>query len=156
MDAPERAVQGVLADYLRRGVFNGLTSQPGRQGKVVFHFEWAYQQPYTLALEPSKNRLVFEDFLPRVDAKSLFYKELKAFIQSRSDDKLPLHRRLEAHRLALKPRLSQGVVDLEMAVLDGDFRHATQKMVNMAHEIFLFLNEYWADYMSENFHLNVE
>ena len=60
------------------------------------------------------------------------------------------------YRATVTPRLREGVVSLELTLADGDFEYGTRKLVNLAHETFLFLSEYWADYMWQNFELNME
>jgi hypothetical protein len=49
-----------------------------------------------------------------------------------------------------------GTVGADVGYAVGDYEYGTRKLVNLAHETFLFLSEYWADYMWENFELNME
>ena len=69
---------------------------------------------------------------------------------------MPEHRRIDPEQATLTPRLREGVVSLELTLAGGDYEYGTRKLVNLAHEVFLFLSEYWADYMWENFELNME
>jgi hypothetical protein len=149
-------VAEVLQDYARRGVFQGCQAVPGRNYKTAFHFGWAYHQPYTLTCNPQQGKLVFVDLLPRIVNNSLIHREIKAFLKERSSPMLPEHRRVDPLRVTVKSRLVDGVLSLEMTIADGDYNYATTKLINLVHELFLFLNEHWADYMWENFQVSME
>jgi hypothetical protein len=85
------------------------------------------------------------DLLPGVERDSMMYRELKEFLKGRADAGVA-HRRVDPQLAATAPRLRDGMVSLELTLVDGDFEYET----------FLFLSEYWADYVWENFELNME
>jgi hypothetical protein len=141
-----------------------MVRRRGANGGADYHFGWLYGQPFTLACEPKHGRLVLPDLLPNVARDSLLHKELKAFLKGRADADLPEHRRVDPARASAAAKLREGMVSLELTLtlapeasdLQEDYTYATRKLVNLAHELFLFMNEYWADYMWENFQLNME
>ncbi len=154
--AASHAVANVLLAYARRGVFQDYQRVEGKNQKTAFHFGWVYDQPYTLLCDPQQQQLVFADLLPRIQSNSMMHREIKAFLKSRSDPALPEHRRLDPKRMTLKSRLSQTILSLELTLVDGDYAQGTTRLVNLVHELFLFLHEHWADYMWENFDPTLE
>lgn len=162
--APSDVVDAVLRDYAGRGVFSDYRMVARRNGGAEYHFGWLYGQPFTLVCEPKHARLSLPDLLPNIVRDSMLHKEVKAFLKGRAADDVPEHRRVDPARATAAARLREGTVSLELTLcaatnadeLQEDYAYATRKLVNLAHELFLFMNEYWADYMWEHFQLNME
>ena len=149
-------VGAVLQDYAERGVFKHYHATKGRNEVAHFDFEWLYGQPFSLSCDAKTRRLTLSDLLPAIKGDSMMYGELKAFLKGRAEADVPEHRRIDPDKASVAPRLREGVVSLELTLAGGDYEYGTRKLVNLAHEVFLFLTEYWADYMWENFELNME
>ncbi|MDB5933204.1 MAG: hypothetical protein JWQ01_548 [Massilia sp.] len=149
-------VDNVLRGYAGRGVFQNYRAVAGKTGKAQFDFGWLYGQPFALTCDVSHHRLTLTELLPCVDPDSLMYRELKAFLKGLGHVDLPDHRRVDPLLAKLAPRMRAGVVSLELSLVGDDYEYGTRKLINAAHELFLFLNEHWADYMSRNFQLNME
>jgi hypothetical protein len=150
------AADAVLKDYATRGVFQDYRVEPRKSG-VDFHFGWLYGQPFTLSCEPKQRRLALLDLLPNVEANSLMHKEIKAWLKGRAAEDVPEHRRVDPLRARAAVRLRDGTLSLTLeAESDADYEYCTRKIINLTHEFFLFMNEYWADYMWENFQMNME
>jgi len=152
-------VGAALRQYALRGVFSDYRMERRKNGVAEYNFGWLYGQPFTLTADLKQRRLVLVDLLPAVARDSMMHKELRAFLKGRAAAEVPEHRRVDPQRATAAARLRDGVVSLELA-LAGDQRHdydyGARKIINLAHELFLFMNEYWADYMWENFRLNME
>lgn len=149
-------IGAVMQDYAARGVFQDYRATPVKNG-VDFHFGWLYGQPFTLGYLPGQRRLSLSDLLPNVRANSMMHKEIKAWLKGRASVDLPEHRRVDPARARAAVRLRGGTLSLTLeARSDADYEYCTRKIINLTHEFFLFLNEYWADYMWENFKLNME
>jgi hypothetical protein len=146
----------VLQDYAERGVFKHYRAVTGRNEVAHFDFEWLYGQPFSLSCDAKHRRLTLSDLLPGVKADSMMYRELREFLKGRAQADVPEHRRVDPARATVTPRLREGVMSLELTLAGEDYEYGTRKLVNLAHELFLFLSEYWADYMWENFELNME
>jgi hypothetical protein len=149
-------VDAVLQAYAERGVFQDYRAQQGKNEQSHYDFEWLYRQPFSITVDAKRNRLTMTDLLPGIDTGSMMYRELKDFLKARADADVPEHRRVDPALATLAPRIRDGVVSLELTLVEGDYEYGTRKLVNLAHETFLFLAEYWADYMWENFELNME
>lgn len=150
----------VLHDYARRGVISALRQVAVPTGSE-FDFGWLYDQPYTLACHDARARLRLLDLLPRVERDTMLYREVQEFIKQRASPDAPAHRRVDPGKAVLSGVLSQGALSLDLTLTgaeDGapDFEYGTRKLINVAHELFLFLNEFWPDYMWANFHLHCE
>ena len=155
MDDAAGIVDATLREYAERGVFRNLHATAARGG-VQFDFGWLYDQPFTLTWHAQHKRLALVDLLPGVERDSMMHKELKAFLKQRSDAALPDHRRVDPARCVVTSRTRSGVVSIE-AVLQGEqYEYGTRKLIQVAHETFLFLNEYWAEYMWKTFQLTME
>jgi len=163
---PVHAVDAVLRDYAGRGVFSDyrMMARKGNRDGAEYHFGWLYGQPFTLVCEPKQARLSLPDLLPNIVRDSMLHKEVKAFLKGRAAADVPEHRRVDPARATAAARLREGTVSLELTLcaatntdeLQEDYAYGTRKLVNLAHELFLFMNEYWADYMWEHFQLNME
>src|SRR5471030_587097 len=153
------AVGAALRQYAVRGVFSDYHMERRKNGVAEYDFGWLYGQPFTLTADLKQRRLVLVDLLPGVVRDSMMHKELRGFLKGRAAAEVPEHRRVDPQLATAAARLRDGVVSLELA-LAGDQQHdydyGARKIINLAHELFLFMNEYWADYMWENFRLNME
>jgi hypothetical protein len=155
VDAPQE-VGAVLQDYTNRGVFQHYRIEPRKNG-IDFHFGWLYGQPFTLGCEPKQRRLSLVDLLPNVEANSMMHREIKAWLKHRAAADVPEHRRVDPARARTALRLRGGTLSLALeAGSESDYEYCTRKIINLTHEFFLFMNEYWADYMWENFQMNME
>src|SRR5262245_38842997 len=155
-DAAIGSVDATLREYADRGVFRNLQRSGGTRGAVEFHFAWLYDQPFTLTYNPQRKSLALIDLLPNVERDSMMHKELKAFLKQRSDAGLPDHRRVDPARGVVTSRTRSGVLSIDMALRGEEYEYATRKLVQVVHEVFLFLNEYWAEYMWKSFQLTME
>jgi hypothetical protein len=150
------AVDDVLRAYAGRGVFQNYRVVNSKTGKAQFDFGWLYGQPFTLTCDVKHQRLTMTELLPGVTPDSMMYRELKTFLKGLASSDRPEHRRVDPLLAQIAPRIRAGVVSLELSLVDQDYEYGTRKLINAAHELFLFLNENWADYMSKNFQLNME
>lgn len=150
------AVGAVLRQYALRGVFTDYRMERRKNGAAEYNFGWLYGQPFTLTADLKHRRLVLVDLLPAVARDSMMHKELRAFLKGRAAADVPEHRRVDPQLATAAARLRDGVVSLELTLEGADYAYGARKIINLAHELFLFMNEYWADYMWENFRLNME
>jgi hypothetical protein len=149
-------VDDTLRTYASRGVFQNLQKAGSKKACVEFHFAWLYNQPFTLICDLQRKRLALIDLLPAVQRDSMMHKELKAFLKSRSNADLPDHRRVDPQRGSVTSRMRDSLVSIELILHDHEYEYGTRKLINIVHEVFLFLSEYWADYMWKNFRLSME
>jgi hypothetical protein len=116
-----------------------------------------YRQPFSTALDGKRRRVVMADLLPGVERDSMMYRELaEGFPERAGGCGGPEHRCVYPQLANAAAHLREGVVSLDLTLVEGDYEYGTRKLVNLANETFLFLSEYWADYMWENFELNME
>jgi hypothetical protein len=154
-----------LHHYAERGVFQDYRMARRRQGGAQYDFGWLYGQPFTLVCDERQRRLVVTDLLPGVERDSMMHKEIKAFLKGRAAADVPEHRRVDPALATASVRLRDGLLSLELTLAEAppaaprdykEYEYGARKIVNLTHELFLFMNEYWADYMWENFRLNME
>jgi hypothetical protein len=150
------AVGAVLQNYAERGVFQDYRMTRRRHGGAEYNFGWLYGQPFTLVCDEKHGRLSVTDLLPNVERDSMMHKEIKAFLKGRAAPDVPEHRRVDPKLATAAVRLRDGLLSLELTLAGEDYEYGARKIVNLTHELFLFMNEYWADYMWENFRLNME
>lgn len=149
-------VEEVLRSYGQRGVIHELCKVSSRSGRSAFHFGWLHRQPYTMTCDGIRQKLAMTDLLPGVSRDSLLFKELKAFVKNRSQADVDAHRRVDPDKARGAVLLRAGAVTIELTVLDADVAYGTNRLINLVHEVFLFLSEYWADYLYENFQRDME
>ena len=148
---PLDLVSNALQAYADRGVFRGFDEVRMRNGKRGFRFVWLGNRPLDLSLDAQKGVLRFNNLLPNVPLNSMLYDDLKRFLKSRSDRKIPKHRRVDARRAEVIWTNRRGNVSISLTVKNNHYVYGLNRLVNLIHELFVYLNDLYADYMSENF-----
>src|SRR5262245_54458263 len=141
------AVRESLQAYADRGVFRGFSEI--RNGR--FQFVWVVNHRMELSVDTAKHELRFRQILHNVPAKSALYAELKSFIQQRHDRELPEHRRVDRKRAEVSCSNRGGFVSVSLKVKNNQYAYGVNRIVNLAHELFLHLRERRPEYLVENF-----
>jgi hypothetical protein len=144
-------VRTALEDYAKRGVFSGFKETDSSEGHAVFSFVWLHDQPMELTLDASKRALRFERMLPGVKSGSEFAADLKRLIQSLRSNAVPDYRRVEPKRASLTCSNRQNHLTVAVAVKKNDYPYAVNRIVNVAHELFVYLRSAWPEYLMEYF-----
>jgi hypothetical protein len=136
-----------LRAYADRGVFRGFSEiKNGR-----FQFIWVVDHRMELSVDTAKHELRFIRLLPNVPAKSALYAELKSFIERRHDKELPEHRRIDRKRAEVSCANRGGFVSVSIKVKNNQYSYGVNRIINLAHELFLHLRERRPEYLMENF-----
>lgn len=147
MDKPLNVVRQNLQAYADRGVFRGFSeSKTGH-----FKFVWLLRHQMELKVDTTKHTLRFKQLLPGVPAQSPLYAELKSFIEQRHDRALPEHRRIDRRRAEVSCANRGGAVSVSLRVKNNQYAYGVNRLVNLVHELFLFLRESQPEYLVENF-----
>lgn len=147
VNKPLNMVRESLQAYADRGVFRGFSEI--RSGR--FQFVWVVNHRMELCVDTAKHELRFKQILPNVPAKSALYAELKNFIQQRHDRELPEHRRVDRKRAEVSCTNRGGFVSVSLKVKNNQYAYGVNRIVNLAHELFLHLRERRPEYLMENF-----
>ncbi|MEK6300328.1 MAG: hypothetical protein AABO41_06370 [Acidobacteriota bacterium] len=153
---PLDIVRKGLQAYADRGVFRGFDEVKARNGKRAFRFVWLGNRPLEFSLDVENHVLSFNKLLPNVSSKSMMYSDLSRFVKSRSDRSVPKHRRVEPRYAEVVCANRRGEVSITLTVRNNRYEYGLNKLVNLAHEIFVQLSDKYADYMTENFDLPQE
>ena len=153
---PIDIVRKGLQAYADRGVFRGFDEVKSRNGKQAFKFVWLGNRRLEFNLDAENRILSFNKLLPNVPSKSALYSDLNRFVKSRSDRSVPKHRRVEPRYAEVTCTNRRGDVSIALKVVNNRYEYGLNRLVNLAHEIFVQLNDKYADYMSENFDLPQE
>jgi hypothetical protein len=144
---PLSVVRENLRAYADRGVFRGFSEiKNGR-----FQFVWVVDHRMELSVDTAKHELRFIRLLPNVPAKSALYAELKSFIERRHDKELPEHRRIDRKRAEVSCANRGGFVSVSIKVKNNQYSYGINRIINLAHELFLHLRERRPEYLMENF-----
>lgn len=145
-------VDRTLKRLAERGVLRGFGQTRGREGQTEYRFLWHGPRPHRLLHDPEQRRLVFLDLLPGIPYRSVMDRALRRFLRRRSDPALPAHRRVDEKRLVVRVRNRQGLVTLELELLDRDWDYAVRKALALLNEVFFaFLTGPYEAYMVEHF-----
>ncbi|HSH75040.1 MAG TPA: hypothetical protein VLA09_05135 [Longimicrobiales bacterium] len=144
-------VRRCLQSYADRGVFRGFSERAGWRGRTVFRFSWLARRPYDLEYEPDTGTFVFLNALPNVAARTPLARALRTFVAGRSDAALPPHRRIDPDRAEVSAFVRQGEMRLKVVAARGDHAYAANRVVNLMHEVFLYLQSYHPDYLWANY-----
>ena len=148
---PLDVVRKGLQAYADRGVFRGFDEKKTRNGKHGFRFIWLGNRRLDFDVDSEKGLLRFNNLLPNVPSSSLLYADLYRFLKSRSDPKLPKHRRIEPRRAEVSCTNRRGYVSIVLSVKNNQYEYGVKKLINLVHEVFIQLNDSYADYLCENF-----
>jgi hypothetical protein len=148
---PNALVRSALENYAQRGVFSGFGQADGPGGKTVFSFIWLHDRHMELTLEPAKKALRFDRILPGVKAGTPFAVDLKRLIERLRSDEVPAYRRVDPARAALTCSNRQDHLSIRIAVKRNDYEYAVNRMVNVAHELFVYLRSAWPEHLIEYF-----
>ena len=77
------------------------------------------------------------DLLPEVPYRSPMEIALRRFLDGRSADGVPEHRRVDPERVRLRARNRAGKVSIELLAEPGQLAYAVEKAVKLLNEIFL-------------------
>lgn len=149
-------VRKVLGEYAERGVFGGFDEHRGRAGTTEFVFSWMYNRRYCVVFDERACTLKFKDFLPHLPSDSPVYASLKDFVKSRSDKKLPAHRRINTNRAEAKCLNRNSCASITLVVKNNQYTYGMRKLVNIAHEAFVMIDLNHAEYLYEHFDLPEE
>lgn len=145
----------ILEEYARRGVFRAFSRGPDRGSRAAFRVLWHYDRYYDVLFDEVRGTLRIALLLPNVPQDSALYRELKAFLRSRSSDQLQEHRRIDPQRAVVRPYNRGGNVSLTLRSLGGDPEYVTRRLVQLVHEVFVsFLRDGpYYEYLIETFDL---
>lgn len=145
-----------LQSYADRGVFRGFSEQPPIAGRHRFRFSWLGTQPLLLGYTPTTGTFVFRNLLPNVTARSSLHRDLQTFVDGRASPRLPAHRRVDRRRARVRCRLSRRAVSLKLVATRNHHEYGVTRVVNLVHELFVYLHAYFPEYMWENFDVREE
>ncbi|MFN0124878.1 MAG: hypothetical protein ACKV2V_30610 [Blastocatellia bacterium] len=136
-----------LQAYADRGIFRGFSeSKSGR-----FQFVWMLNHDIELIADTGAGTLEFRRLLPGVPVKSALYTELKQYLDERHDRRLPAHRRVDRRRAELSCASRAGFLSVTLQVKNNQYAYGVNRLVNLAHELFVHLRNHYPDYLMENF-----
>jgi len=144
-------VRRKLQSYADRGVFRGFCEHETRAGLPAFRFLWLGARPMELVVDTSRNALKFHELLPGVPARSEMYAQLKCFIAERHNDDLPEHRRVDSARAAASCSNRSGRVSLSLVLKADEYEYGVGRIVNLVHELFVYLRDAQPEYLMEHF-----
>ncbi|HWI13695.1 MAG TPA: hypothetical protein VNT02_05550 [Burkholderiales bacterium] len=140
--------------YAERGVFRALDVRAGAKGALEFKLQWLTDVPVRLHCDG--RLLTLKNLLPNVSRRSLLYADLERFIAERFDRSVPAHRRIDRASLDVAWTVNRKQASLVVKVKKGDPAIAVKRIVNLMHELFVYLQDSWAEYMWSAFGTSTE
>ena len=144
-------VRQQLQAYADRRVFGGFSERPPVAGRHRFRFSWLGTEPLALDYTPANGTFVFRALLPNVPARSALYADLAAFVAGRASTRLPQHRRVDPRRARVRCVAARGGVSVELVATRNFHDYGVNRVVNLVHEIFLYLQQYQPEYLWTSF-----
>src|SRR5690606_8942086 len=118
-------VKSALSSYAQRGIFKGLSVQPGEDSKHVFRIVWHYDWAYELVYDQDTNVIGFRQLLTNVSGVSPMARELRRFVKDFSETgKQPAHKKVTPEKARLIIQIRRGCVALSVSSMDGDMDYA--------------------------------
>jgi hypothetical protein len=151
-------VRASLQHYATRGAFRSFSEVAGNGRAAEFHFRWFRDVKFRVTFNPVSRTLTFTDILPAVGARSEMDRHLRAFIASRSQKSVPLHRRVDLKKVGISVINRKGAVSMAFALKPRQVEYGAKKAVHLVHEVLMdFLNEpQYVQYNIDHFNLNPE
>lgn len=148
------AILSTVQHYADRGIFRRVNNRPDGRG---VGFTWMFDAfPLMLVWNTKAKTIQFKDVLTGVEAKSQFQTELKAFLNGLFDERLPEHRRLDPEKVSLTTARRDGAFSIGLKLIAANEDYAVRRLINLIHEMFLYLRLRWPEYMYEHFNLPEE
>jgi hypothetical protein len=147
-------VDETLETYANKGVFRSFASI-GRSNKgAPYRMMWHKDRFYDLVFDAQKRSLRFPVVLPK--APAAMYEDFKKFVASRQSTEMLEHRRIEPKKVRISCSRKNSDISLLFISKDNDLEYATQKLINLMHEVFMvFLRDgLYYEYMIETFDLD--
>ncbi|MDA1091687.1 MAG: hypothetical protein O3A25_00240 [Acidobacteria bacterium] len=145
------AVRGRLQAYADRGVFRGYSEQTPRAGRHRFRFSWLGARPMLLDYTPDTGTFLFRGLLPDIAARSSLAGDVTAFVTGRASPRLPLHRRVDRRRARVECVAARGAISVGLVATRNQHDYGANRIINLAHELFLYLQTYQPEYMWKHF-----
>jgi hypothetical protein len=137
----------VLHGYADRGVLRNFEERNADECGWRTGFQWTLPYRVFFVADLERRRLTCRDLLPAVEARSQMRLAIDNFIGERHVAALPEHRRIDPRRATARSSLRAGRLSLSLEIMSAeDWAYATEKMVNLVHELLVFINLYWVDY----------
>ena len=150
-DSHLNTVRKKLQAYAERGVFRGFVEMPRGGSKTEFQFIWLENHRFVLLVDHDKGTLQLKDVLPAVESRSYLDTDLRDFVNKRTDQALPAHRRVDPKRAELKYVNRKSKATLTLHVLKNQYSYGVTKLLNTTNELFGFLHMRHPPYLWENF-----
>lgn len=142
-------VRDTLFEYAQRGVFRGFDHRDGDEG-AEFRFSWLLRRPFRVTYDRSGPTLALEGLLPEADEWPDVRSDLEGLLEDRVEGGLPAHRAVDPDRAAVELRSrDDGGLDLVLHVRRDAHEYGTRKLLNLAHEIWVRLNDAHQRYLWE-------
>ena len=145
-----------LQAYADRGIFRAFEEESLGRGRHAFTFLWLGGRPVELSYDSVRGVLRFRNLLPNIPSGSRMYSELKVFLKQYDNGDLPRHKRVDRKRADLTCANRGGNVTLALKIKNSQYQYGLNKLINLAHEVFVHLQYSYADYMCENFDMPEE
>ena len=79
------------------------------------------------------------------------FSDLQAFVAGRASPRLPPHRRVDRRRTRIRCVSARKTVSVELVATRNHHEYGVNRVINLVHEIFLYLHTYRPEYMWEHF-----
>ena len=148
------AVRQCLQSYADRGVFRGYTEHAESLGRLRFRFSWLARDPYDLRYEAKSGTFTFLNVLPNVPGRSQLARALRTFVAGRSSSALPPHRWIDPRRATASAFVERSALRLRVVAKRRHHGYAANRLVNLMHEVYVYLQSYYPEYLWENYGLS--
>jgi hypothetical protein len=145
-------VDETLELYANKGVFSSFANIARSNKGATYRMKWHKDRFYDLVFDARTRSLRFPVVLPK--APEAMYQDFKKFVASRQSAEMLEHRRIEPKKVRISCSRKNGDISLLFISKDNDLEYATQKLINLMHEVFMvFLSDYY-EYMIETFDMD--
>ncbi|MEW6130324.1 MAG: hypothetical protein AB1757_25030 [Acidobacteriota bacterium] len=142
-----QVIRESLQTYADRGIFREFSESKTGQ----FHFVWLLHREMNLQVDTATQTLRFKQLLPGIPTGSALHAELKKFLTERHDRRLPEHRRVDRRRAEVSCSSRGGMVSISLKVKKNQYTYGVNRLVNLIHDLFVYLRDKHPDYLVENF-----
>lgn len=140
-------VRKKLETYAERGVFRGYAELKRAGSKTEFQFIWLEDTQFSLLVDHTKGTLQLKELLPEVVSRDFLDNDLREFIKTRTDKKLPAHRRVDSKRAELAYANRKSKVSITLKVLNNQYAYGITKLLNTTNELFAHLHLHHPQYL---------
>lgn len=155
-DEAPGAVGDALLEYARRGVIRGFDRRETEDG-AEFRFYWLLRRSFVVRFDGAASTLTLEGLLPEGAEHPEVRADVQRLLDDRMEGRVPPHRAVDPERAGVEVHDGDGRdLVLVLHVRNDEHAYGVRKLLNVAHEVWVRLNDAHQRYLWDAYRAPME